>query len=586
MSSIDQLPGSRNPEKIESAIPPELRRVLDAHIVDLPVASEGRKELMGRIGDAPLGAAEAMIGRTDPAITVESITVQRGKSRVLIGPNGAGKSTVFDAFMERGAHFETNAGRGCVVVGKPVHAREQLRIARLDQEELLDAIGDSTAGDVLRHAAEYFKQQFPINWEDADKYDENLSNQDAHVRIEELMGKITQLFDIEPFLETDVKNLSGGERTKLALFMVLVSEPDVLLLDEPTNHLDLRSIAKLTELFAQYNDAGIAIVSVSHVHWFLEDAGRDGVIEISWDDKGRRVHESNAPYTKYVKDASRERSHVIAGDIEWVQEDYDRKNGATLVEVPQHVTIPDSPLRDVSFPNISGGDIVMCTGDNGTGKTRLMEALVRGDHGPTRAKGAKIAYLPQFWPEEIVRGTLDDFFQWVKQGTNPNETGSAAHKQKPARNFFIEQAKELHFGGSSRIGESWLKRPFARFSGGEQRLLWFLAVSALRDVDMMVLDEPTNHMDRALQERVMKAIRDFPGATVLSTHDRTLMTDLSRNAGKTQGAQRLIRHVVFERKGDRTTMHPNRESVDQYITRIIREARQHGKRIQGLAATG
>ncbi|MBI2552718.1 ABC-F family ATP-binding cassette domain-containing protein [Candidatus Uhrbacteria bacterium] len=579
--SVPAESAAETSEAIE--IPPELRAVLGAHVVDIRPQEVGRHELARTLTDAAVGAAQAHIGRTDPAIDVRRVNVARGKSKVLIGPNGAGKSTFFDALMERGAHMDTRSGDGTVVYARPVaHVRENLRIARLDQEELLGTIENLSAGEVLQSAARYFKEQFPIDWNDLGAHERNLANQDVQVRIDELLGQIAKLFDMEQFLNRKVRELSGGERTKMALMMVLASEPDALLLDEPTNHLDLRSIAKLTGLFDKYKREGVAVVSVSHVDWFLTQAGEDGVIEIDWDKDGRTLQESNAPYRRYVKDTARERVPVISGEVQWPQEEYGYKHGASIIETPHQFTVPNSPLRDIAAPSVRGGDLMILSGDNGTGKTKLMEAMARGTDrgGPKRFKGTQIAYLPQFWPEEIARGTLGDFFQWVKAETSPHSTGSSLHKDKPPQNAFVELARDLNFGGSARIGQSWLNRPFSKFSGGEQRLLWFLAVSALRDVDMLALDEPTNHMDSDLQDKVTRAIQDFPGAVMLSTHDRNLMSALVKEGGRTRGIPRFARHVVLERSEERTKVTETDESPIKYMERVMKEAKRQAQRLK------
>ena len=120
-------------------------------------------------------------------------------------------------------------GSGAVSIGKSLHARDMLRIARLDQEEMLDSIGEFNAREVIAQTIQFFKSDFPVDWEKIN-YDENVRNQEAQTRIEDLEKGIIELFEVGGFLDTKVKNLSGGERTKLALFMVLASEPDQVLL--------------------------------------------------------------------------------------------------------------------------------------------------------------------------------------------------------------------------------------------------------------------------------------------------------------------------------------------------------------------
>lgn len=566
----------------QGELPPEIKKILQAHIVDIAPQKVGRAELLKNLTGVHVGALDVTIQRTDPSIRTPSFVIDKGKSYALIGQNGAGKSTLFDALMERGADCDTANGRGALCYGPSVHAREKLRIARLDQEELLGPIEDMVAGDVLSHISEYCKRTLPVAWDNPDEYDRNMLNQEAHTRIDILMNQLAAFFSMDDFLGTKIKYLSGGERTKLALFMILLSEPDVLLLDEPTNHLDLESITKLTALFMEYTKADVSVVSISHVDWFLESAGQDGVKEIVWNKKSREVRESNAPYGTYRRDPNREVTPIISGDIEWEQKDYGYKRGETLIIGAQNFTVPDSPLARVTFPTINGGDFIMLSGKNGSGKTKLMDLCVRNTKGefPRKDKGVLIAYLPQFWPERIQQGTLVKFFDWVQEKTNPYSSGSAAHKEQPARNYFLKKSRELSFGGSAKMGETWFNRPLNRFSGGEQRLLWFLIVSCLRDVDLLILDEPTNHMDQTLQKKIAHAIQAFPGAVLLSTHDRNLMTQYSKDAGTLYGQVRKLKHYVLEKEKGRTRIEQTDESPDEYMNRIMKEAKAGAKRLK------
>lgn len=572
-------PGQSQNEKPQ--IPEEVTQVIRAHVAYLIPGVAGRRELAKRMGDAAFGVAECSVGRAIPPLFIEEATLSRGKSKVFVGPNGSGKSTFFDAVTERDAYLETGSGSGAIVVGTPVHAREKLCVARLDQEELLGPIENFSAGEVLESAARFFKNQMPIDWEQGVR-EVNLKNQDAHVRIDTLMNQITALFSMEDFLERPVHALSGGERTKLALFTVLLSEPDVLLLDEPTNHLDLQSIAKLMAVFRKYKEAGVAVVSVSHVDWFLEEAGEDGVLEVVWNQDGRKLSESGSSFKNFRKNPARERIPLISGDIAWIQEGYGHKRGESVVDAPMECTVPDSPLRNIRFPAIHGGELVILSGNNGTGKTKLLETMAtntRQDR-PRKQKGVQIAYLPQFWPEEVARGTVGEFFRWIKESASPFSTGSAYHREQPAQNYFIKLVNQLSFGGAAHAGESWLSRPLAKFSGGEQRLLWFVAVSALRDIDMLLLDEPTNHMDRFLQGKVAGAVRSFPGAVVLSTHDRTLFEFLDKDAGTSLGQKRIPRHLVLEKKSGVSTLVDSKETPSLYVARLIREAKKEAKNLK------
>jgi ATP-binding cassette subfamily F protein 3 len=402
------------------------------------------------------------------------------------------------------------------------------------------------------------------------------------IRIDALKDQISKLFDMGQFLDTPVEHLSGGERTKLALFMTLLSEPDLLLLDEPTNHLDLGSIAKLSELFNQYANAGVSVASVSHVGWFLKEAGQSDVVEVAWDEATgeRHARQLGQPYGTYERASRAEAKPIIAKDITWpAAEFYGFRQGEQIIDSPPGFSIPDSPLDGVTLPSIWGGDRILVTGPNGTGKTTILDTIAHSHRPdqPHRVGGAQAAYLPQFWPEEVAQGTIRDLIDWVKDTASPHSKGSASHPNQPPENLFLQQAKDLQFG-SGQIGDAWLRRPLSSLSGGEQRVLWFLAVSSLPDVDMLLLDEPTNHLDANAQARVTQAIKSFPGAVVISTHDPNLIKALGDEEEVMAG--HAPTHLDFSKQDGHTTVTKLDIDPSTYVDDLRRTARQEARRFK------
>ncbi len=537
---------------------------LKEHVVDVLPMWDGDRSLRKNVAGGFMGASKTSIDRCDPPLEISQLSILGGKSIVLIGPNGSGKSTLLDAFMKI-RHADFNGG--AYGYNQGVHGKESLRIARLNQEEILRGIEDVEVKTVLLVAKGTFIKEFPVNWEDADMHDRNLANQDAEQRIEELFGRAGKLLEVDFFLDRRVRELSGGERTKLSLLMILGSDPDVLLLDEPTNHLDLESIAKLTGLIDKYKKAGMAIVNVSHVEWFLDIAGSDGTLEIQSDGKSRTVISSPSQYSRYIK--KEKRSALIEGDISW-HPNAKKKSGALFNGVSDKISVPNSPLHNIGLPTISSNILLVFSGKNGTGKTKLMEEMInRRSKVIKKEEGVQVAYLPQFWPKDIAGGSLNNFFQWVKENVNPHSDRDSSR--------FKKKLRELNFQRESH-GDI-LKEPISSFSGGEQRLLWFVAASVLEGTDVLMLDEPTNHTDKTTMERITNAIRNFDGSVVLSTHDLRLMEAMERDSGQTRAGQG-IRHVVFERSGDKSKIGETKILPSVYAKEMIARSQDAAKRIR------
>ncbi len=516
--SVESTVASPESAEIDELTKELITSMLQAHYTDIEPGWHGEKSIGKKYARDNAAVSDNVIVRGECEIAIDELRLLPGSSLILVGPNGAGKSTVFDAIRnQRHADF-ANGNYG---YGDGFHNKDSIRISHLDQEELLRSLEGVHVRSVLDVVERHFKSQFPIDWEDGDAYEQNINNQEAEMRIEAVLSKFVKLFEMDVFLDRQVHELSGGERTKLALLMTLGSEPDVLLLDEPTNHLDLESIAKLQGLFETYARAGATVVSSSHVGWFKERAGTDGVLAISIDeDNERSLTYSTSSYGSFVK--NRELQHGVARpSFLWKSEQKYAFVEQAVFATQDAFSIPDSPIANMMLPDITGGDITVLSGKNGTGKSKLMAEMANKQSDIfKKEKGLQVAYLPQTWPAEIAGGTVQDFFNWVKSTTNSQSDVEASRLAKVVR--------EMHIRPNKR---NILDQPLGSFSGGEQRLLWFAAASLMEGTDMLVLDEPTNHMDEQAVDQITQAIRDFPGGVVLSTHDLRLMQSLEKDSG-------------------------------------------------------
>lgn len=566
--SFEQMEGTQN------NFQESFRRYKERHIVDIAPEVIGNTVLAGEIKDGAFGCKEVAINRAHPSIEIPSLKLEQGKHIVMIGPNGAGKSTVLDAIMDvQDATFSATHGKGAITYKKGVHEKPSTRIARLNQEEMLQSLYNETVFNVIDQTKELYKLEFPIDWEKLENYEINTNNEKVSQRIEELSQKIDRLFGISEFTERKVKELSGGERTKLSLLMILLSEPDILLLDEPTNHLDLESLSKLLGIIDSYKRHGVSIVSISHVDTYLRDAGNDGVIELTVDEKKRALRQTNSPYEKFVKDGARKPYTIVEKPISW-NSIYKPAGEAVVAPLQETITIPDSPLQNIKIPALLPGEVRVLIGNNGSGKTKLMEVMASRQEGRKfmqRGKGVNIAYLPQFWPDVLQNATLSDFFSYVK--TNVDPQGSATNNQ------FREAILESGFKSGKKDGATLLNRKLLSFSGGEQRFLWFIAVSVMPKIDALLLDEPTNHMDKNIQQYVMRAMRDFKGAIMFASHDLRLIKEIADDCGEKSG-NIGIRTLLLEKKKGKTSTQFITDRPDEYMKRAIEKGKDAGRRIK------
>ncbi|WNR44038.1 ribosomal protection-like ABC-F family protein [Paenibacillus roseipurpureus] len=357
--------------------------------------------------------------------------------------------------------------------------------------------------------------------------------------------------------ERDFASLSGGEKTKITLASQLIGKPDLLLLDEPTNHLDLAGVEWLEEYLKHYDGACII---VSHDRYFL-DLVVTKIVELE-DGESTTYHSS---YSGYVKEKEvrllqqfaeyqeqqkviKKMKETIKQLIEWgriggnekffrrafsMQKALDRmeklkrpvldpkaadfdlkpedRSGRRVLHF-ENVTkqYGDKLLLGQANGSIEYGEKVMIVGHNGSGKTTLLKMLL-GDVQPDGGElelGARvdIGYLAQqAYPADDKKSVLAYFCEEAKL-----EEGEARGRL----------AAYLFYGAD-------VFKSVSSLSGGEWTRLR-LALLVLRKPNLLILDEPTNHMDIASREALEDALEEFPGTVLAVTHDRYFMNRLAR----------------------------------------------------------
>ena len=467
----------------------------------------------------------------------------------IIGLNGSGKSTLLKiiAGVEKSYRGE--------VVWAPGYS-----VGYLEQEPQMDP--DKTVLEVVREGVQpvmdLLQEYNDISLKFMEPMDDNamnklierqgeLTEQIEHVGGWEIDSKLEMAMDALqcPPLDAVVKNLSGGERRRVALCRLLLQEPDVLLLDEPTNHLDTESIQWLEAHLHQYKGT---VIAVTHDRYFLDNVA-GWILELdrgegipwkgnysSWlDQKTKRLAREEKQESKRRKTLQRE--------LEWVRmapkarqakqkarlgayeklasEDTKQKEQNLEIYIPNgpHLGNKVIEFHDVSkaygdkllFEHLNfvlpPAGIVGVIGPNGAGKTtlfRLIMGIEQPDSGSIEiGDTVKISYVDQqhksIDPDKTVFETIAENSEWIRLG----------NRDINARSW----VSRFNFTGADQ------EKLCGVLSGGERNRL-HLALTLKDGGNVLLLDEPTNDVDVNTIRALEDGLEGFAGCAVVVSHDR------------------------------------------------------------------
>ncbi|MFW9215237.1 energy-dependent translational throttle protein EttA [Corynebacterium amycolatum] len=464
----------------------------------------------------------------------------------VVGPNGAGKSSILkimaglDQPSNGEAFLEPGATVGILLQEPP-----------LNEEKTVRGNVEEGLGDIFEKKARFeaISEEMATNYtdelmEEMGKLQEELDAADAW----ELDSKIEQAMDALrcPPADEPVTHLSGGERRRVALAKLLLSEPDLLLLDEPTNHLDAESVLWLEQHLAKYPGA---VLAVTHDRYFLDHVA-GWICEV---DRGK-LYPYEGNYSTYLekkaerlevagkKDAKLQKR--LKDELAWVrsgQKARQAKNKARLERYEQmveeaeqykkldfeEIQIPTPPrlgnqvvevkdlekgfdgrvlIKDLSFTLPRNG-IVGVIGPNGVGKSTLFKTIVgleQPDSGEVKVgQTVQLSYVDQgrenIDPEKTVWEVVSDGLDYIVVGQN----------EMPSRAYL----SAFGFKGADQ------QKPSKVLSGGERNRL-NLALTLKQGGNLILLDEPTNDLDVETLSSLENALQNFPGCAVVISHDR------------------------------------------------------------------
>ena len=470
----------------------------------------------------------------------------------ILGLNGSGKSSLLRIIAGEDKNYQGD------VVFQPGYT-----VGYLEQEPILDdsktviEIVKEGVAETMAVLDEFNKINdsfgLPEVYEDADKMQQLMDRQaDLQDKIDalgawEIDTKLEIAMDAlrTPEGDTPIKNLSGGERRRVALCRLLLKQPDILLLDEPTNHLDAESVLWLEQHLAQYSGT---VIAVTHDRYFLDNVA-GWILELdrgegipwkgnysSWlDQKSTRMAQEEKVASKRRKTLERE--------LDWVRQgskgrqtkqkarlqNYDKLLNEDQKQLDENleIYIPNGPrlgtnVIEANSVAKSFGDkllydnlnftlpqagIVGIIGPNGAGKSTIFKMIMgeeKSDAGDFKiGETVKIAYVDQAHsninPNKSIWENFADGQELIMMGGR--QVNSRAYLSR------------FNFGGSDQ------NKKVSMLSGGERNRL-HLAMTLKEEGNVLLLDEPTNDLDINTLRALEEGLENFAGCAVVISHDR------------------------------------------------------------------
>lgn len=465
----------------------------------------------------------------------------------VLGLNGSGKSTLLRIMAGVDQEFEGEARPMAGINVGYLPQEPELDDAKNVRETVEEALGNiKQAQDELDAVYAAYAEpdaDFDALATEQARLENIIEAADAH-NLERKLDVAADALRLPPW-SAMVGNLSGGERRRVALCRLLLSNPDMLLLDEPTNHLDAESVAWLERFLHDYSGT---VVAITHDRYFLDNVA-GWILEL---DRGQGIpFEGN--YSQWLeqkeqrlaKEAKQEasRQKAIKQELEWVRSnakgrqakskarlnrfeemqsgDFQKRNETNEIYIPPGPRLGDNVIsldgvskrfedkllyEDLSF-TLPPGAIVGIVGGNGAGKSTLFK-LVTGQENPDTGnvkvgESVDIAYVEQ------LRDALDNS-QTVWEAVSDGQDMLSINGYEVSSRAYVGR---FNFKGNDQ------QKRLDELSGGERGRLQ-LAQTLKQGANVLLLDEPSNDLDIETLRALEDALLAFPGCAMVISHDR------------------------------------------------------------------
>ena len=488
-----------------------------------------------------------------------TFSINDGDKIGMIGLNGAGKSSIIKIILGQENHdgsIENINEKGSVFVNPNMKIGYLSQIHKFDSEnnsvyeELLSVFSEQRN---ILHDIEKISLRMAIEenvdnlMEEYNSLNEKYEAMDGY-NMEYKIKQVMQGLELNDFKESQIKSLSGGEKTRVILAKLLLEEPDLLILDEPTNHLDILSIEWLEEYLKKY---GKSFLLVSHDRIFL-----DSVCNKIYELERGKVEQYNGNFSDFVI----QKELILKGEIKRFEKETEKikkmeeyitrfkagikaKQARGRQKILDRLNRMDDPVfnpnrmklkfdissssadRVLSVKNLSKsfdgkkvlnnisfdmykGDKVGIIGKNGIGKSTLLKILMgikNQDDGEFKfGERVKLGYYDQdhqnLFPENNILQEINTSLNYTEE-----------YLRSKAASFLF-------------VGDDVLK-PVSKLSGGEKVRLSLLKLSEQKG-NLLLLDEPTNHLDIYSIEVLEDALIDYEGSLLLVSHNRHFINSI------------------------------------------------------------